>query len=120
MNRSGSKRCTWTGGSVGSVPSIHRWGNAVCAAGARASIGAPAATSAVRSDLLVVDVIGSRRAHATAAVTSSVNTVNCVSVAPPNDVVSATSTASRPRAITTRPMRGRLCRASITYHAPST
>ena len=41
-----------------------------------------------------------------------VQTVNFVKVVLPNEVVSATSTASRPRPISTRPMRGSLCRAS--------
>ncbi len=40
--------------------------------------------------------------------TSSVITVNCRRFAMPNDVVSATSDASRPTAISTRPTRGRL------------
>ena len=49
---------------------------------------------------------------ATAYAISSVHTVNLVSVVLPKDVVSATSTASRPRPMRTRPMRGLLCRAS--------
>src|SRR6266852_4288550 len=45
-------------------------------------------------------------------VTSSVTTVNPVRLAIPNEVVMATSEASRPVAISTRPMRGWLWRAS--------
>lgn len=47
----------------------------------------------------------------------SVHTVNPVKVVLPNDVVRATSTASRPRPISTRPIRGSLWRASSVYHA---
>ena len=48
--------------------------------------------------------------------TGSVQTVKPVRVVAPKDVVRATSTASRPRPISTRPMRGSLCRASSVYH----
>ena len=44
--------------------------------------------------------------------TSSVVTENCSRLASPNEVVMATSVASRPTAISTRPMRGVLWRAS--------
>jgi hypothetical protein len=46
------------------------------------------------------------------SVTTSVTTVNPVRLAIPNEVVMATSDASRPVAISTRPMRGWLWRAS--------
>ena len=46
-------------------------------------------------------------------------TSKCVSVTGPKDVISATSTASRPRPPTTRPTRRRLLRASKVCHAPS-
>ena len=46
-------------------------------------------------------------------------TSNSVSVTGPNEVSSATSTASRPRPTTTRPTRRRLLRASKVCHAPS-
>src|SRR5258707_15765019 len=49
-------------------------------------------------------------------VTSSDHTVIEFSRLLPYCVVSATSMASRPRPITTRPMRGTLCRASKVYH----
>ena len=69
---------------------------------------------------MTVTALAAQSPHAAAAATSSVHTVNCVSVVAPNDVVSATSTASRPRANTMRPMRGAVCRASIGYQAPAT
>ena len=50
--------------------------------------------------------------------TSSVTTSNLTSSAAPKLVEIATSVASRPVAISTRPMRGRLCRASKVYHRP--
>src|SRR3989442_13300685 len=53
-----------------------------------------------------------RGAYAAAAGSSSAQTLNCVRLVVPNDVVRATSTASRPRAISTRPIRGRLWRAA--------
>lgn len=56
-----------------------------------------------------------QRAHA--AGIWSVHTVNPVKVVLPNEVVRATSTASRPRPISTRPIRGALWRASSVYHA---
>ncbi len=49
--------------------------------------------------------------------TSSVRTVKRSSVDGPKLVVSATSAASRPRAISTRPMRGTLLRGSKVYQA---
>jgi 4-amino-4-deoxy-L-arabinose transferase-like glycosyltransferase len=49
----------------------------------------------------------------------SATTSKSVSVSGPNDVISATSTASRPRPTITRPMRGRLLRASNVYQWPS-
>ena len=52
------------------------------------------------------------------ATTSSVMTVKPLNVAGPKMVESATSVASRPRAITTRPMRGLLWRASNVYQRP--
>ena len=55
----------------------------------------------------------------TASSTSSVTTVKRASCATPNAVEMATSAASRPRAITTRPMRGWLWRASKVNHRPS-
>ena len=55
--------------------------------------------------------------HSTAA-TSSVSTVKLWSVFGPKLVLMATSAASRPRAISTRPMRGMLLRASKVYHSP--
>src|SRR5436190_1027382 len=50
------------------------------------------------------------------AATSSVHTEKLLSVFGPKVVVIATSAASRPRAISTRPMRGMLLRASKMYH----
>ena len=47
---------------------------------------------------------------------SSATTLKVSKSAKPKDVVSAQSTASRPRPISTRPMRGVLKRASIVYH----
>ena len=52
------------------------------------------------------------------AVISSVITVKLLSVFGPNVVLIATSAASRPLAISTRPMRGMLWRASKVYHTP--
>src|ERR1700742_5019905 len=49
------------------------------------------------------------------AATSSVTTLKWVRLAMPKEVVMATSEASRPTAISTRPMRGRLCRASTVH-----
>src|SRR5580700_3077396 len=46
----------------------------------------------------------------------SVTTVKCVRLAIPKEVVMATSEASRPAAIRTRPMRGWLLRASKAHH----
>ena len=56
------------------------------------------------------------RSQATTAVTSCVQTLNDWSWLTPKVVVSATSAASRPRAMSTRPMRGTLLRASKAYH----
>jgi hypothetical protein len=56
---------------------------------------------------------------ARAAVVYAARTSNSVSVTGPNEVIRATSTASRPRPTTTRPMRRRLLRASKVCHAPS-
>ena len=52
------------------------------------------------------------------AATSSVHTEKLLSVFGPKVVLIATSAASRPRAINTRPMRGMLLRASNVYHRP--
>ena len=49
---------------------------------------------------------------------SSATTVKLLSVFGPKVVVIATSAESRPRAISTRPMRGMLLRASKVYHRP--
>jgi hypothetical protein len=54
-------------------------------------------------------------ANIQAATTSSVQTLKLSSVFGPNVLDSATSQASRPRAINTRPMRGVLLRASKMY-----
>src|ERR1019366_6094716 len=51
--------------------------------------------------------------------TSSVTTVKLFSQAVPNDVVIATSAASRPVAISTRPIRGTLLRASKVHQRSS-
>ena len=56
---------------------------------------------------------------AAAAGTSSVQTLKLASVLGPKVLLSATSAASRPRAISTRPMRGVLLRASKVYQRPS-
>jgi uncharacterized protein (DUF2235 family) len=53
------------------------------------------------------------------ATTSSVTTLNPASRAAPKLVDSATSVASRPRAMSTRPIRGLLWRASKVYQRPS-
>src|SRR5712692_5426383 len=50
--------------------------------------------------------------------TSSVQTLKLTSVLGPNVVVMATSIASRPLAISTRPIRGTLFRASKVYQRP--
>ena len=50
--------------------------------------------------------------------TSSVSTINCSNLFAPNAVVIATSTASRPRVIRTRPMRGVLWRGSNICQRP--
>src|ERR1700689_5436294 len=52
---------------------------------------------------------------AASVATSSLITLNWVRLAIPNEVVIATSEASRPTAINTRPMRGWLCRASTVH-----
>src|SRR5262249_33532751 len=49
---------------------------------------------------------------------SSVCTAKRLSTFGPKVVLNATSAASRPRAITIRPMRGTLCRASNAYQRP--
>src|SRR5262249_39453512 len=59
--------------------------------------------------------IGSESADSS---TSSVQTTNRLSLVSPNDVVRATSTASRPSAIVTRPILGSLCLASKVYQRP--
>ena len=46
---------------------------------------------------------------------ASMNVAQCLKL---NGCVMATSAASRPRAIRTRPIRGMLCRASNVYHRP--
>ncbi len=51
--------------------------------------------------------------------TSSVRTLKLFSVLGPNVLLMATSDASRPRAINTRPIRGVLLRASKVYQWPS-
>src|SRR5580693_5905907 len=53
-----------------------------------------------------------------AVVTSSVQTLKLTSVLGPNVVAMATSIASRPLAISTRPIRGTLFRASKVYQRP--
>jgi len=53
------------------------------------------------------------------ATTSSVTTLNPASRVSPKLVESATSVASRPRAMRMRPMRGLLWRASKVYQRPS-
>lgn len=57
----------------------------------------------------------SRTGATSASVTSSVHTVKFLSWFHPKVVEIATSAASRPRAITMRPMRGSLWRASNVY-----
>src|ERR1700679_4243858 len=52
------------------------------------------------------------------ATTSSVTTRKLLSHDTPKDVVIATSAASRPVAIRTRPIRGALLRASKVHHLP--
>src|SRR6202034_1714149 len=52
---------------------------------------------------------------AASVATSSLTTLKWVRLAIPNEVVIATSEASRPTAINTRPMRGWLCRASTVH-----
>src|SRR3989442_3161108 len=59
-----------------------------------------------------------RGAYAAAAGSSSAQTLNCVRLVVPNDVVRATSTPSRPRAISTRPIRGRLWRGAGGWAGP--
>ena len=60
-----------------------------------------------------------RRIHVDGALaTSSVHTRKISRVFGPNVVASATSVASRPRAMSTRPMRGTLFRGSNVCHAP--
>ncbi len=51
--------------------------------------------------------------------TSSVTTLKLTSVFGPNALLIGTSTASRPRAINTRPYSGLLLRGSNVCHAPS-
>jgi hypothetical protein len=53
------------------------------------------------------------------SVTSTVTTLNRVNFVGPKLVEIATSAASRPRAITMRPIRRRLCRGSNVNHRPS-
>src|SRR5258708_35392329 len=57
---------------------------------------------------------GQNAAH----LTSSVQTVKPASVLGPKELLIATSVASRPRAITTRPIRGMLFRGSNGAHRP--
>ena len=52
---------------------------------------------------------------AASVATSSLITLKWVRLAIPKEVVIATSEASRPTAINTRPMRGWLCRASTVH-----
>ena len=62
---------------------------------------------------------GARHLFAGAAdVTSSVITLKPASVHGPNEVTIATSVASRPRAISMRPIRGTLFRGSKVYQRP--
>ena len=56
--------------------------------------------------------------HTAVVFTSCVQTLNCVRFATPKAVVRATSVASRPRAIRTRPMRVALWRGSIVHQRP--
>ena len=60
-----------------------------------------------------------RHDGATARTISSTHTLKPDSVLGPNAVLMATSVASRPRAISTRPMRGTLLRGSKVCHWPS-
>ena len=53
-----------------------------------------------------------------AVATSSVTTVNCTRVVGPKVLLIATSAASRPRAISTRPIRGTLLRGSKVCQSP--
>src|SRR5690242_6699008 len=62
------------------------------------------------------DVPDGQEPHGVSA--SSAQTVNSLSVLGPNVLLIATSVASRPRAISTRPMRGVLLRASKVCHLP--
>ena len=64
--------------------------------------------------------VASGSARHSTGTTSSVHTVKLLSVFGPKVVLIATSAASRPRAINTRPMRGTLLRASKVYHLPPT
>ena len=57
-------------------------------------------------------------AHRPAPSTSSVQTLKLFRVLGPNVLLIATSAASRPRAISTRPIRGTLLRASKVYQRP--
>ena len=59
-----------------------------------------------------------RQVVTTTAPTSSVHTRKLSSVLGPKEVLIAASAASRPRAISTRPMRGVLFRASKVYQRP--
>src|SRR3954470_17118626 len=73
----------------------------------------------IASSLLLLAMPEQRFAlHGSALTISSVTTVNFFSVFGPNVVLIGTSAASRPRAMSTRPMRGVLCRASNVYHRP--
>ena len=66
---------------------------------------------------LSADIALNRRAAA--STTSSVTTVKFFSHVVPNEVVIATSAASRPVAISTRPIRGLLLRASNVHQRSS-
>lgn len=59
-----------------------------------------------------------RNSDTQADFTSSVQTLKLTSVLGPNVVLIATSIASRPLAISTRPIRGTLFRASKIYQRP--
>jgi len=61
---------------------------------------------------------GGRTAHPSTLFTSSVQTRKLSRVFGPNVVAMATSAASRPRAMSTRPIRGTLFRGLNVYQAP--
>src|SRR5258708_13944202 len=64
------------------------------------------------------DVRDRQETHVVPALTSSVQTVKPASVGGPNVLLIATSVASRPRAMSTRPIRGMLFRGSNVCQCP--